>query len=338
MELGTTSFAETIPAPGVEAPTHGERLRHVIEEIETAERVGLDVYGLGEHHRPDFASSSPAVVLAAAAGRTTRIRLFPAVSILSTDDPVRVYQQYVTLDLVSSGRAELLVGRGSFIESFPLFGFSLSDYDDIFAEKLDLLVRLRDTEIVEWSGRFRPPIQGQGVYPRPERRLPIRVAVGGTPASVVRAAKSGLELALAIIGGSPDRFTILTDLYRKTLAEAGHDPATLPLSVHGHGLVAETTEEAIETFYPSYAVAMSRIGRERGWGPMTPEQFNLMRQPEGSLLIGDPETVADKILRWKEILGLDRFEMHMSVGTIPHEKVLRSIELFGKEVAPLVRS
>jgi probable LLM family oxidoreductase len=335
MELGITSFAETIAAPGGEAPTHGERLRQVLEEVETAERVGLDVYGLGEHHRPDFASSAPAVVLAAAAGRTSRIRLFPAVSILSTDDPVRVFQQYVTLDLVSSGRAELLVGRGSFIESFPLFGYSLSDYDEIFAEKLDLLLQLRDQEVIEWSGRFRAPIQNQGVYPRQERELPIRVAVGGTPASVVRAATRGLELALAIIGGSPDRFTALTELYRRTLVEAGHGP--LPLSVHGHGFVADTTEEAIETFYPSYAVAMSRIGRERGWGPMTREQFDFMRQPEGSLVIGDPETVAAKILRWREVLGMDRFELHMSVGSMAHEKVLHSIELLGKEVAPLVR-
>ena len=334
MELGITSFAETIPAPGGEGPTHGERLRQILEEVETAERVGLDVYGLGEHHRPDFASSAPVVVLAAAAGRTSKIRLFPAVSILSTDDPVRVFQQYVTLDLVSAGRAELLVGRGSFIESFPLFGYSLSDYDEIFAEKLDLLLQLRDQEVVEWSGRFRTPIQGQGVYPRQERQLPIRVAVGGTPASVVRAASRGLELALAIIGGSPDRFTALTDLYRRTLADSGHGP--LPLSVHGHGFIAETTEEAVETFYPSYAVAMSRIGRERGWGPMTPEQFHFMRQPDGSLLVGDPETVANKILRWKEILGMDRFELHMSVGSMPHEKVLHSIELLGKEVGPLV--
>jgi probable LLM family oxidoreductase len=338
MDLGLTSFAETIPAAlGGETVSHGDRLRQILEEVETAERVGLDVYGLGEHHRPDFASSAPAVVLAAAAGRTSKIRLFPAVSILSTDDPVRVFQQYATLDMVSSGRAELLVGRGSFIESFPLFGHSLSDYDDLFTEKLDLLLQIRDQEVVEWSGRFRPPIQGQGIYPRPDRALPIRVGVGGTPASVVRAATRGLELAIAIIGGSPDRFTALTDLYRRTLVESGYDPTDLPLSVHAHGFVAETVEEAVETFYPSYAVAMSRIGRERGWGPMTPEQFHFMRQPEGSLVLGDPETVAAKILRWKELLGIERFELHMSVGTIPHQKLLRSIELFGKEVAPLVR-
>jgi probable LLM family oxidoreductase len=338
VELGLTSFAEVIPAPGGEATGQGERLRQVLEEIELAEQVGLDVYGLGEHHRPDFASSAPAVVLAAAAGRTSTIRLFPAVSILSTDDPVRVFQQYATLDLVSSGRAELLVGRGSFIESFPLFGYSLDDYDDLFSEKLDLLIQIRDQEVIDWSGRFRSPIRGQGIYPRPERPLPIRVAVGGTPASVIRAAGRGLGLALAIIGGSPDRFNSLTELYRRTLVDAGHDPADFPISVHAHGFVAETDEEAAAIFYPSYSVAMTRLGRERGWGPMTKEQFDLMRRPDGSLVLGDPETVATKILRWKEVLGVERFELHVSVGTIPHDEVLRSIELLGKEVGPVVRA
>lgn len=338
MELGLTSFAETIPPLGGEPTGHGVRLRQVIEEVVTAEEVGLDVYGLGEHHRPDFASSAPAVVLAAAAGKTSRIRLFPAVSILSTDDPVRVFQQYATLDLVSNGRAELLVGRGSFIESFPLFGYRLEDYDELFAEKLDLLLRIRDEEgPFEWSGRFRPPIQGQGVYPRPERRLPIRVAVGGTPASVVRAASRGLGLSLAIIGGAPDRFRTLTDLYRSSLVDHGHDPADFPISVHAHGFVAPTDDEAAEIFYPSYSVAMTRIGRERGWGPMTREQFEAMRSPAGSLVLGSPETVAAKILRWKEVLGMERFELHVSVGTIPHEHVLRSIELFGQKAAPIVR-
>jgi probable LLM family oxidoreductase len=337
MELGITSFAETIPSYGQPAVSHGERLRQVIEEIEVAERFGLDVYGLGEHHRPDFASSAPAVVLAAAAGRTSRIRLFPAVSILSTDDPVRVFQQYVTLDLVSSGRAELLVGRGSFIESFPLFGYDLEDYDELFAEKLDLLLLIRDNqENIEWSGRFRPPIKGQGIYPRQERPLPIRVAVGGTPQSIVRAASRNLGVALAIIGGSPDRFRPLADLHRKTLIESGHDPAGAPLSVHGHGYVAESDEQAVEDFYGPYAAAMTALGRERGWGPMTREQFEWMRSPEGSLVLGSPQTVAAKILRWRGILGVSRFELHISVGTLPHEKVLRSIELLGTKVAPIV--
>jgi probable LLM family oxidoreductase len=277
------------------------------------------------------------VVLAAAAGRTSRIRLFPAVSILSTDDPVRVFQQYVTLDLVSSGRAELLVGRGSFIESFPLFGYDLEDYDELFAEKLDLLLLIRDNqENIEWSGRFRPPIKGQGIYPRQERPLPIRVAVGGTPQSIVRAASRNLGVALAIIGGSPDRFRPLADLHRKTLIESGHDPAGAPLSVHGHGYVAESDEQAVEDFYGPYAAAMTALGRERGWGPMTREQFEWMRSPEGSLVLGSPQTVAAKILRWREILGVSRFELHISVGTLPHEKVLRSIELLGTKVAPIV--
>ncbi len=340
MELGITSFAETIAPHGGGSPVgHGERLRQVLEEVDVAESSGLDVYGLGEHHRPDFASSAPAVVLAAAAGRTSRIRLFPAVSILSTDDPVRVFQQYATLDLISSGRAELLVGRGSFIESFPLFGYDLDDYNELFAEKLDLLVQLRDSgEAVTWSGRFRPPIRGQGVYPRSERKLPIRVAVGGTPQSIVRAASRGLEVALAIIGGSPERFAPLADLYRKTLTESGYDPADVPLSVHGHGYISDSNEKAAEEYYSSYAAAMSRLGRERGWGPMTKGQFDSMRSEEGSLVLGDVETVAAKILRWKQILGITRFELHISVGTMPHEKVLSSIDLLGTKVAPIVNA
>ncbi len=337
MELGITSFAEVIPAREKEDVGYGARLRQVIEEVEVAETAGLDVYGLGEHHRPDFASSSPAVVLAAAAGRTSRIRLFPAVSILSTDDPVRVFQQYATLDLVSAGRAELLVGRGSFIESFPLFGYSLDDYNELFAEKLDLLLRIRDTdEAFEWSGQFRSPIQGQGVYPRPERALPIRVAVGGTPQSIVRAATRGLPVALAIIGGNPERFAAFADLHRKTLIESGYDPSEVPLSVHAHGYIADTVDQAVEEFYPSYSRAMSRLGRERGWGPMTREQFDWLRSPEGSLVLGDVETVARKIIRFKEVLGVNRFELHVSVGTMPHEKVLRSIELLGTQVRPIV--
>ena len=338
MELGITSFAETIPALGGESPGHGVRLRQVLDEVEVAEEVGLDVYGLGEHHRPDFASSAPAVALAAAAGRTSRIRLFPAVSVLSTDDPVRVFQQYSTLDLVSSGRAELLVGRGSFIESFPLFGYSLDDYDELFSEKLDLLLEIRDNDgPIEWEGRHRSPIRGQGVYPRPERSLPIRVGVGGTPASIVRAASRGLPVALAIIGGAPERFRVLAELFRSTLVEHGFDPEDVPLSVHGHGYVADSMDQAVADYYGPYAAAMTRIGRERGWGPMTREQFDWMTSPQGSLVIGDPETVAKKIESWREILGINRFELHVSVGTLPHDKVLRSIELLGSKVRPILR-
>jgi probable LLM family oxidoreductase len=338
MELGLTSFAETIPADGSQSVGHPERLRQIVDEVVLAEQVGLDVYGLGEHHRPDFASSSPAVILAAAAGRTSKIRLFPAVSVLSTDDPVRVFQQYSTLDAISDGRAELLVGRGSFIESFPLFGYSLNDYDELFTEKLDLLLAIRDNEKVTWSGQFRTPLEDSGVYPRPDRPLPIRVGVGGTPQSIVRAATRGLPVALAIIGGEPDRFRSLTALYRRTLEESGFDPNEYPLSVHAHGLVADDTDEAAEIFYPSYAAAMTRLGRERGWPPMTREQFDWMRAENGSLVLGDPETVSAKILRWKEVLGIERFELHVSVGTMPPEKVMRSIELLGTKVGPVVRS
>ena len=338
MELGLTSFAETIVSSDREQTTnHAERLRQVVDEIVFAEEVGLDVYGLGEHHRPDFASSAPVVALAAAAGKTTRIRLFPAVSVLSTDDPVRVFEQYSTLQAVSNGRAELLVGRGSFIESFPLFGYSLDDYDELFTEKLDLLLKIRDNERVSWSGAFRTPLEGAGVYPRPDRPLPIRVGVGGTPQSIVRAATRGLPVALAIIGGAPERFRVLTALYQKTLVESGYDPADFPLAVHAHGFVAEDDDEAAQIFYPSYAAAMSRLGRERGWPPMTPEQFEWMRSEEGSLVLGNPDTVAAEILRWKEMLEIERFELHVSVGTIPQEKVMRSIELLGVEVGPQVR-
>jgi len=339
VELGITTFAETHPDPSTGVLlSHAERLRQVVKEIELAESVGLDVFGIGEHHRPDFAASAPAVVLAAAAGRTERIRLTPAVSVLSSDDPVRVFQQFATLDAISNGRAELLVGRGSFIESFPLFGYSLDDYDELFTEKLDLLLAIRDNEHVTWSGRFRSPLQGQGIYPRPEQDpLPIWIGVGGNPASVMRAGRLGLPMALAIIGGQPQRFAGLTTLYRRALDEAGHDAATIPLAVHGHGFVGEDTEAAAAEYYPSYSQAMTSLGRERGWPPMTAIQYDAMRSPGGSLVLGDPATVAAKILLWREVLGIDRFMLHIGVGTLPHDRVLRSIELLGTEVAPLVR-
>lgn len=339
MELGITTFAETIPDPDTgDVVGHGERLRQVVTEIEAAEQAGLDVYGVGEHHRPDFAASAPAVVLAAAAGRTSKITLTPAVTVLSSDDPVRVYQQFATLDLLSDGRAELLVGRGSFIESFPLFGYSLNDYEGLFEEKLDLLLQIRDHEQVTWSGRFRAPLDRQRVYPRSEGRpLPIWVGVGGSPQSIVRAGTRGLPVALAIIGGSPDRFAVLADLHRRTLEQSGFDPAGAPLAVHAHGYVAETDDQAAEEFFPSYATAMSNLGRERGWPPMSRIQFEAMRAPGGSLVVGSPNTVASKILRWREVLGIQRFMLHVSVGTLPHERVMRSIELLGTAVAPLVR-
>jgi probable LLM family oxidoreductase len=338
MELGITTFVETQVDPvSGSSITHGERIRQVLEEIDVAEQVGLDVYGIGEHHRPDFAASSPATILAAAAGRTSRIRLTPAVSILSSDDPVRVFQQYSTLDLISSGRAELLVGRGSFIESFPLFGYSLADYDELFAEKLDLLLLIRDNEKVEWSGKFRPPLNGQTIYPRPEQDpFPIWVAVGGTPQSMVRAGERGLPVALAIIGGDPERFSVLAEIHRRTLAAFGFDPMQVPLAVHAHGYISDSNEQAAEEYYGSYAAAMSQIGRERGWSPMTRPAFDMMRSPEGSLVIGDVETAAAKIKRMRDILDLDRFMLHISVGTLPHDQVLRSIELLGTKVAAVV--
>ncbi|HEY7584464.1 MAG TPA: LLM class flavin-dependent oxidoreductase [Acidimicrobiia bacterium] len=339
MELGITTFAETTPDPATgEVRSHGERLRQVVEEAELSEAVGLDVYGIGEHHRPDFASSAPAVVLAAIAARSERIRLAPAVVILSSDDPVRVFQQFATLDLLSMGRAELLVGRGSFIESFPLFGYDLADYDELFSEKLDLLLAIRDNERVTWSGKFRPPLTDQAIYPRPQQDpLPVWVGVGGSPESMVRAGLRGLPVALAIIGGIPDRFSVLGDIHRRALSEAGFDPSTVPLAVHAHGYVAGSTEQAAEDFYPPYAAVMTQLGRERGWSPMTRIQFEGMRGSAGSLVIGDPETVADKIVRWAKVLGIVRFMLHISVGTMPHDLVLNSIELFGKEVAPRVR-
>lgn len=340
MELGITTFADTLPDPETgRVMGHGERLQQVVEEARLADEVGLDVYGLGEHHRPDFAASAPAIVLASIASVTKNIRLTPAVSVLSSDDPVRVFQQYATLDLLSEGRTELLVGRGSFIESFPLFGYSLHDYEELFVEKLELLLKIRDNERVTWSGKFRAPLEDQVIYPRPHQDpLPIWVGVGGSPQSMIRAGSHGLPVALAIIGGDPRRFKVLTDIHRRAVAEAGHDPKDAPLAVHAHGYVADSTDQAADELFPSYAHAMTTLGKERGWPPMTRLQYDSMRSPTGSLVVGDPRIVADKILLWREILGIERFMLHMSVGTLPHDQVLRNIELLGTEVAPLVRA
>lgn len=337
MELGLTSFAETHvdPATGL-AMSHGDRLRNVVDEIVKAEAVGLDVYGLGEHHRADMAASAPAITLAAAAARTERIRLSSAVIVLSSADPVRTFQDFATLDLISNGRAELLVGRGSFIESFPLFGYNLEDYDELFTEKLELLLAVRDNERVTWQGRFRSALVDQPVYPRPQQDpLPIWVGVGGTPASVVRAGRLGLHMALAIIGGDPSRFAVFANLYRRSLEEAGYDPEDFPLAVHGLGFVADDTGQAIETIYPSFRAMMTKIGRERGWPPLSREQFDWMTSPEGSLVVGDPPTVAAKIDRWREILGIERFMLH-NAGSLSHEDSMRSIELLGTKVRPLL--
>ena len=315
-----------------------QRLRDLMEEIELADQLGLDVFGVGEHHRPDFVVSSPAVVLAAAAARTKRIRLTSAVTVLSSDDPVRVFQDFATLDLLSGGRAEIMAGRGSFIESFPLFGYDLEDYDSLFAEKLELLLQLRNDERIEWSGQHRSALSGQGVYPRPlQEPLPVWIAVGGTPQSVVRAATLGLPLALAIIGGSPERFVPFVQLYRETATRVGRDPAALPVSINSHGFIADTAMQAADDAFPPFAEMMGRIGRERGWPPPSRRQFDAEISPRGALFVGDPQQVIDKILWEHELFGHQRFLMQMSVGTMSHDRIMRSIELLGSVVAPEVR-
>jgi probable LLM family oxidoreductase len=295
------------------------------------------VFGVGEHHRPDFSVSAPAIVLAAGAARTERIRLTSAVSVISSDDPVRVFQDFATLDLISGGRAEIMAGRGSFVESFPLFGFDLGDYDDLFAEKLALLLAVRDSEAVDWPGsRHTQAIDGRGVYPRPlQDPLPVWLAAGGNPPSAIRAGRLGLPLALAIIGGQPERFAGFAELHRRAAAEAGHQPP--PLSINSHGFIAPTAEEAVATSYPPFKAMMDRIGRERGWPPMTPQDFDAARTLRGANFVGSPQDVIDKILFQHEIFGHQRFLLQFSVGTLPHDQVMRSIELFGTEVAPVVR-
>jgi probable LLM family oxidoreductase len=315
-----------------------QRLKDLMEEIKRAEDVGLDVFAVGEHHRPDYAVSSPAVVLAAAAQVTKKIKLSSAVTVLSSDDPVRVFQQFATVDLLSDGRAEIMAGRGSFIESFPLFGYDLKDYDSLFSEKLQLLIKLNENEKISWKGQHRPPLNNLGVYPRPlQDKLPIWVAIGGTPESVARAATLGLPMALAIIGGAPDRFASYTDYYREVAKTAGHSVEKLGVSINSHCFVGETAQRAADDFYPGYAEVMTRIGSERGWSPMQRSHYEEMRSPEGSLLVGSPQQVIDKILYEHELFKHTRFLGQMTVGPIEHKKVMRSIELFGKEVAPAVR-
>jgi probable LLM family oxidoreductase len=339
MELGLYTFADVSLDKGPGAINPHQRLRNLMEEIELADQVGLDVFGLGEHHRPDYAASAPVVALAAAAERTKRIRLTSAVTVLSSDDPVRVFQQFSTLDLLSGGRAEIMAGRGSFIESFPLFGYDLNDYDTLFAEKLELLLKLRESERISWpGGKHTPPIEDRGVYPRPfQERLPIWIAVGGTPNSVARAGVLGLPLALAIIGGEPERFAPLFDLYRQAANRAGHDPAALATSINVHGFVGETTEQAADDFYQPQAEVMNRIGRERGWGPTTRAHFDQSRGPRGALFVGNPEEVAEKIVAHHRIFGNDRFLLQMAIGIMPHAKLMKAIELYGTKVAPIVR-
>ena len=334
MELGLATFVDL--SSGVSGE---QRMRELLEEAELADQLGLDLFAVGEHHRPDFAVSSPAVALAAIAARTESIRLSSAVTVLSSDDPVRVFQQFAELDLISGGRAEIMAGRGSFIESFPLFGYDLDDYDELFAEKLELLLAIRDNERVTWSGRHRAPLDDAGVWPRPvQEKLPIWVAVGGTPQSVIRAGVLGLPLTLAIIGGQPERFAPLVELYRAAWSEAGHDPADARVAINTHAFVGETLEQADSAFAHSYLAMMNRIGQERGWPPSGRPEYEALRSPRGALAVGTPEQVAEKILFEHELFGNDRYVGQMSVGAVAHADVMRSIELFGTQVAPIVRA
>lgn len=338
MELGLHTFGD-VDASALDKGAEGaRRIRNLLEEIELADQVGLDVFGLGEHHRPDYVISSPATVLAAAAARTKNIRLTSAVTVLSSEDPVRVFQEFATVDLISNGRAEIMAGRGSFIESYPLFGYDLGDYDQLFTEKLDLLLAIRDQEVVTWEGQMRPPIHGRGVYPRPvQNPLPVWIAVGGTPQSVARAGAMGLPLAVAIIGGEYPRFAPFFNLYREAARRAGHDPATLKTSINVHGFIADTTEAAADQFYGPQAEVMNRIGRERGWGPTNRAHFDQSRSPLGNLFLGEPELVAEKIIAAHKVFGMDRFLLQMAIGPMPHDQVMRGIELYGTRVAPIVR-
>jgi probable LLM family oxidoreductase len=339
MEIGIYTFVDNTADPlSGETIAPKQRIRNLMEEVVLAEQAGLDVFAIGEHHRPDYLASSPAVLLAAAAEKTSRIRLSSAVTVLSSDDPVRVFQDFATVDLLSSGRAEIMAGRGSFIESFPLFGYDLNDYDALFQEKLELLILLNEKEKISWQGKHRPSIDNLGVYPRPvQQKLPVWVAVGGTPESVVRAGKLGLPLALAIIGGMPQQFVQLLQLYRQTWKRSGHDEKQLELGINSHAYIADDSKKAADEFYPPYAQVMSKIGRERGWSPMNRQQFEAMRGKQGSLLVGSPDEVIEKILFEYELFHHTRFLAQMSVGTMPHLKMMRAIELLGTKVAPVVK-
>src|SRR5712691_1563917 len=338
MQIGIDSFAAAYDDASL-AVSASDRLRNLVEQIEYADQVGLDVFGIGEHHRQEYLDSAPAVILGAAAARTKRIRLTSAVTVLSAADPVRVIQEFATLDLLSQGRVEMVVGRGSSIEAFPLFGFRLEDYDSLFEEKLDLLLKIRDSEHIYWSGKYRPTLNGQGVYPRPlQKPLPIWLGVGGTPQSFVRAGVLGLPLMVAIIGGETHRFRPLIDLYRKAGRQAGYLPHQLKVGVHSLGYVAESTQEAVDDFFPGYAHAMTEVGKERGWPKMTRASFDAQRGPQGALLVGDPNEVADKIIRHSQALGgISRITFMMNPASIPHAKLMRATELIGTRVAPALR-
>lgn len=339
MEIGISTFVETTPDVHTgEVVSHAQRLREVVEEIVLADQVGLDVFGVGEHHREDFAASSPAMVLAAAASQTKRIRLTSAVTVLSSADPVRVFQDFATLDGISNGRAEIMAGRGSFIESFPLFGYDLQDYNELFDEKLDLLLTIQKSEKVTWSGKHRASINNLGIYPRPvQDPLPIWIGSGGNTESVIRAGVLGLPLVLAIIGGRPTQFAPLVQLYKRAAAQAGHDVSKLPIASHSHGFIAENTETAADKFFPPTQQVMNVLGRERGWGHYDRTAFDAARSFEGALYVGDAETVANKIIDLRKNVGITRFMLHVPVGSMPHADVMKAIELLGTEVAPRVR-
>jgi len=334
IEVGIDSFAAFDDSLLEVSPS--ERLQNLIRLIEYADKAGLDIFGIGEHHRRDFLDSAPAIILAAAAARTNRIRLTSAVTVLSAADPVRVFQEFATLDLLSKGRAEMVAGRGSFIEAFPLFGLRLEDYDSLFAEKLDLLLKIRDNEHVHWSGKYRPALNGQGVYPRPlQNPFPIWLGVGGTPESFIRAGVLGLPLAVAVIGGETHRFRPLIDLYREAGRRAGHPPDQLKVALHSLGFIAETTQQAADDFYPEYARAFTKIGKERGWRPVTRSDFNAQLGPKGALIVGDPDAVVKKIIRHSKALGgISRVTFQMDPGSLSHEKMMHAIDLLGNRVAP----
>ena len=339
LEFGLMTFAdvapETVSGKGINAH---QRIQDLLEEIKLADQLGIDVFGIGEHHRPDYAVSSPTTVLAAAAAVTKNIKLSSAVTVLSSEDPVRVYQQFATVDAISGGRAEIMAGRGSFIESFPLFGFDLNDYNELFDEKLDLLLKINHSEKVTWRGNLRPPINNLGVYPRAlNGEIPVWLAAGGTPASAVRAAKLQLPLMLAIIGGMPRQFTPFINLYKKSWLENGHNAEDLQVGINNHMFIGEDGEKAADDFFPYYAQMMDRVGRSRGWQPMTREQFDFMRAPEGSLMVGSVEQVIEKMIYEYELFGFTRFFAQASLGFVPHEMTIKSIELFAKQVVPEVK-
>lgn len=337
MQVGIDSFA-AFHVDTKKSISSSERLQRLVEQIEYADQIGLDVFGVGEHHRRGFLDSAPAVILGAAAARTKHIRLTSAVTVLSAVDPVRIFQEFATLDLLSGGRAEMVVGRGSFIEAFPLFGLKLDDYDSLFSEKLELLLKIRENEHVNWSGKYRPALTGQGIYPRPlQNPLPIWIGVGGTPESFVRAGILGLPLMVAIIGGQTPSFKPLIDLYREAGKRAGHLPHQLKVGIHSLGYVAESTPEAVDDFFPGYVHSMNEIGKERGWSPITRRDFEVQLGPNGALLIGNPEEVTEKIIRHSRALGgISRFTFMMNPASLPHEKLMRATELIGSRIAPVL--